>query len=1522
MKKKQLLLPTALLAMLASQGMAQTVASWPAVASGTDAAMAAQKMVANQQTFKPLEVGFGSAADAWERQQWVEAHGELPKQEFHAPMRAEEGVTYTYSGFNLEAGGAGDNGMARAGMVNFNLNPFAGDSVCSDGGLSPYAFVKDGKLYAIQAIQNRSDGTCPKQQRTIYDANTFELLEQETFDTAHGGKTSYCGMYFAYDELSDVIWALSTETVTVYTPLFDNIETTYLNIYDPATGRLKRVGALGQWKYTNEGKDNYTLKSLCCIEGNLYSQLKRGDKMVLVRIDPYTLENKQVGKTDITTNGCVDLNPMIMKNETTLLVNHYDLYTGTTYYEVSTLSRDQGATVKTTEVEKLPTGYSMFYQRPETLTQTPSNMEPVEDLAVSVDDAFTEISVTFTVPSRMADGSELEYPFWVTDMQKSVRPTIFIDGNATTAVVDCGSSVAYGKTATAKVVLADNSWLDIKPGLHTVALKLFSNYSEAKFHNCSVTSVFGSDAPSAVSSPKLSIADGVATISWSAPTEAQHEDFGGVFDSSALTYTVVRDDDQKVVAQDITGLSCTDPIDRDEYIQYSYTVYASANGAKSPGATTDKVLAGSYAALPYQNGFPNQKSLDTWSWSDEMPKAWRYHGANTCLGTVLGAADGSIYTPPFRLEAGKVYEVSLQVRGNGVLNVSYGKQMDDQTQIALATLNRAGGKVGGKGCDEYKHFYMQPAEDGEYRIRLHDYNGAGEDNWWIIDSFGISEVSQSGAPAACQATFTPDEGGIYSGVVTATLPAVTNDGKDVGAITSLVVVDGNGNEVGRSTNPAATVKIPVEAEHGWNSYRVIASNEAGAGCPASLSGFVGLDTPRAPQNLRISWTDKTNAMLLQWDNSPVGVNGGYVDVDNLVYNVYRNSELKPVASTEDKDVTIEILDNQEQDVYTLGLTAVNDEGESGRSLRSIVLGKPYDLPVEEKLDDSGMTMKPYTQVSGENGQNWALDGGFHDANVQPKNSTVALVMVNHGQADGGGTFATPILDFTKAQNPVMTVWLHHTPGMNDGSYVDIKGNTEGSNYQSITDKASLAGGNGWQLHTFDLSAMKGKLGQVGIHAYVPVPRDRVFADWFTIGEAKGSDLALSGISQTRYEKVGDQIDVRVTVANMGKETISDYSVMFSVNGEVVAETEGDAPLAMGQEKVFTFPVKATAAANGQTTYQAEVVCDADENEANNVSPEMTVNVLQPELPAPANLVAESDQLSWEAPVVAEGTQTVLGFEDTPSFITGEIEGWKVVDGDHHANTYFQQYYGNYWPLCGNRVGWYTWNVAEAGNAETPIWKAYNSTRCIVTWGNYGGDEAGHDNSNEPQDDWFISPEIVGGTDFSFMTRCINPKEGHIAVMVSTTGRDPEDFTEMVTDYDMADGNTWHKVSAQLPGNAKYVALHVDVNYFGVMVDDISYTAALTPVLQGYNAYCGTELKGTPTQTTFATNAGGVWAVSAQYDLGESALSNKTQISGIEDIVEAAKGQTVYYDLQGRRVADPTNGVFIKVRGSKATKVRL
>lgn len=48
----------------------------------------------------------------------------------------------------------------------------------------------------------------------------------------------------------------------------------------------------------------------------------------------------------------------------------------------------------------------------------------------------------------------------------------------------------------------------------------------------------------------------------------------------------------------------------------------------------------------------------------------------------------------------------------------------------------------------------------------------------------------------------------------------------------------------------------------------------------------------------------------------------------------------------------------------------------------------------------------------------------------------------------------------------------------------------------------------------------------------------------------------------------------------------------------------------------------------------------------------------------------------------------------------------------------------------------------------------------------------------------------------------------------------------------------------------------------------------------------------------------------------------TRESAIESTLADQAGETVYYDLQGRRVANPQNGLYIKVTGDKAVKVIL
>jgi hypothetical protein len=71
--------------------------------------------------------------------EYTNATGQKPVFTFSAPIRknpnaAEDSTIYTYTGFNQAAGLKDDGTTVTGGMVNFNLQPFACDTVSSHNG--------------------------------------------------------------------------------------------------------------------------------------------------------------------------------------------------------------------------------------------------------------------------------------------------------------------------------------------------------------------------------------------------------------------------------------------------------------------------------------------------------------------------------------------------------------------------------------------------------------------------------------------------------------------------------------------------------------------------------------------------------------------------------------------------------------------------------------------------------------------------------------------------------------------------------------------------------------------------------------------------------------------------------------------------------------------------------------------------------------------------------------------------------------------------------------------------------------------------------------------------------------------------------------------------------------------------------------------------------------------------------------------------------------------------------------------
>ena len=1459
--------------------------------------------------------------------------------------KADSTTTWNYTGFNAQAGLKEDGTTATGGLVNFNILPFECDTVSSDDGLSPYSYMAKGKLYCYLPKMSTATGAYTSLVRTIYDANTLERLDQKTINkTFAKDRLPYL---ISYDDQRDIVYAISLGDDTAE----GDDESYYLNVLDTATCSLKRIGYIGGWN-NDVDKGNFNPKAFTATGGTLRVQSK-DDSLYICEIDPVTCAIKTVGRTEMPTQYVYGLQPMLYNsNMGNLLVEHYDFNYGTQFYKISPyLSYGQKDNILKTELlEDAPTGYTFFYKRPETETVYQKyQLADISDLTATVEEGTTKATISFTVPDKATDGTTIEIPSYSTN---KVRCYVYVDNQYVNAD-GLPSTITLGQNVTCTA--------EMTSGMHIVTVLIYPMYNDVSSRRNSAVVTCGYDAPATVGSPKLAIKDLKATITWKAPTKGKYSDFGSIFDASDLTYKVVRNTDGKVIADGITATTAEDNELSEEIQTYSYTIYATSHESEGVGIKTNNVTAGNYLPLPYYNDFSSSSSIDGFTIinanNDGTYKTWQWNNYYKYVSSGWGSEnDDWFITPKFSLESSKLYCLAYRLNGAGSLRTTVGQGVtaDDQDNI----LDDLDGYTVRKEFEPHE-IYFRPATSGSYNFGLYNYS-FGDNCHWNLDSLCVSAIATESAPDKVRSlTITPDANGALGATLSFKLPATAINGNAITSLNKVTVYDLEGNELASLANvaPGADASVKVTAVHGWNDFKVVAQNAEGEGWPVVISKFIGVDTPKKITKFDLTWGEDRTVANLSWEAPTEGVNGGYVDPSTFTYKIYKyDSNSWPLytelGSTQgETSVEVTILDASEtQDQYIFGLTASNDNGESDYARSSIVLGVPYTLPFTEPFSSKGIAHSPWIVTAGKNSQTWTTDAGHYNDKIQPENNDgLQLVFINTGTADGSSYFATPIIDFGSAQKPVLSLWLHHSDAMPEDAYATVVASVDGSrNFIALGDTVKLTGNNGWTQHVFDLSALDGKKAQVALEGYLPNPSNRIFTDNWTIKEATGNDLALTAISQPYCPKVGDTADIAVTVANLGQATANNYSVMFSLNGEAIDEQESTKALAMGKQNVFHFNMPITAAQKDYV-YSAEVIYDGDENTDNNSSSEIEITPTQVELPAPTDLtLTGSDNLNWLAPATMDGREVTLDFEDVPAFTTDNINGWTTADLDGHLSLTFVQYYGNYWPYAGQPLAWMTWSAREAGCPDAAAWKAYEGEKCLIHWGNYGADAEGRTN-NEPDDDWFISPELKAGTELSFMTLS-NDATSSIEVLTSNTDREPSSFTNKLKTVTYSNASEWYEVKTTIPADAKYVAIHTVSDGFGILIDNLKYTEAKAPQLLRYNIYCGTESAGS-TETTSAKAEGnsGSYAVSAVYDLGESVLSNAVEvITGIQKMTAAnarisaghgtitvsdANGESVsIYTLSGQKVAAATaaqnetfsvpTGVYVAKVGGKTVKVNV
>lgn len=174
-----------------------------------------------------------------------------------------------------------------------------------------------------------------------------------------------------------------------------------------------------------------------------------------------------------------------------------------------------------------------------------------------------------------------------------------------------------------------------------------------------------------------------ATLTWEAPTEGAHNAY---FDSSDLSYSIIRFPDSKVVAENYKGLTFTD----DTYgrlVGYTYQIKAHNQIGESKAVVTEKVIFGKPLELPFscefddKNIFDNNWKIydlngDTNTWQILSPMGKLYFGDEALLPAAEYSMQDEgvspyewLISPPMTLEKGKINVLTFGVRNVGVDNL-------------------------------------------------------------------------------------------------------------------------------------------------------------------------------------------------------------------------------------------------------------------------------------------------------------------------------------------------------------------------------------------------------------------------------------------------------------------------------------------------------------------------------------------------------------------------------------------------------------------------------------------------------------------------------------------------------------------------------------------------------------------------------------------------------------------------------------------------------------------------------------
>lgn len=995
--------------------------------------------------------------------------------------------------------------------------------------------------------------------------------------------------------------------------------------------------------------------------------------------------------------------------------------------------------------------------------------------------------------------------------------------------------------------------INLTQGEHTLAA--YATLGDKKGPKNSVTFYVGHDNPMAPTGLQLN----GSRLTWTAPVAGGAH--GGYVDASAITYDVYFNG----VKQNLTPITNTSFrfAQPEDVARKQITVTATANEMTSAPSVPLSRVIGQALSLPFsiQPATSAEAELfETYNANGddnvfEYYTDWKDYNCYTIrTGYYYEMPDDWLFLPAVELDdTDALYTLAFDY-ANAYMNANHLDNLDiylgsapepsKMTQLIYSHEGRSTAAV------TRINVPFAVEEDGDYVIGFHAKKG-DQTKYRGVQLFNFLVEKKAGANSNVPAEPTDlvvkgAPQGDLSFDITLKMPTKDILGKPLANVPVSVKAATSVDEVEVSALPgeAATLNVAV-GEDGFNEVLLSFSNANGPGREVYVRAYAGLDTPLPPTNVHGTITDDALGITFTWEAPKGGANGGYIDLDDLTYDIYSQPSVGnavKLGTAEDMTYTYTTAAGR-QAAYHVGPVAVNRMGRStGGEFMYETLGTPYATPMIEEFATTAFTYsKWYYSTNGEysgsqidNVSN--LNGlGYGD----PLFKEGGMMAVNLGGAHTRYQLNAPKVstkDITKG-----SVCIRYWDFPQSGTLELWARSNADQEYKKIAEKTPNRGMGTWIDWNVNLPAEYCKMPWIQVNVRGTMGNgESVIMDNYQVLQDIDNDFKVTSLDGPVASIVGETASFATVIANSGNEAgTTTLTVDLLGDGEVIATdriTTGRTLSGDTFERNTNFEMLV-----GYLKYdklQVRATVSDDDNAANN---EMTVDFVldDHQLPIVEDLVASRDGqdvvLTWSTPDTTYGSPEMC--EVLPSFTLSDHLGiWTNIDMDEQYQFAIDRYRfdGDDQPS-----GWVVWNAQEMGTMREPRLNAHSGKQTLLARScsyTEGADTPARSN------DWLISPEVVGGTKVSFWYNTLSSSYTEtVELWYSTTDTnltlDNVEFDaknnpikmgsfQKLRNFSKSGAEEWEYCEYTLPEDAKYFAfVYSSIGQFGAMLDDIVFTPA-------------------------------------------------------------------------------------------------